>query len=867
MLPAGTRVGPYEIVSWLGAGSMGEVYRARDTKLHREVALKTLPDELARQPERLARLKQEARILASLNHPGIATLHGLEESDSGVPVLVMELVEGEALSDRLRRGPLPPRESVAIAHQIALALEAAHEKGVLHRDLKPGNIRLAIDGRAKLLDFGLAKAVREAALDSQFATKTSPPGGAEVIGTAPYMSPEQARGQEADRRGDIWAFGCMLYEMLAGKRAFEGATFSDTVAAVLDREPDWQALPAETPPAVRRLLRRCLQKEKDRRLRDIGDARLELEELLAGPARANGERDEAFALEALSVVSGMRPSSGKGAVVKGTRAFVAIAVLLACVVAAVLADRALRRLPLAQPPTYRRLTFDRGTVPRARFAPDGNTVVYNALWRGEPSEVFTMRLDSRESRPLGLPGVLHAISSTSELAVGLGALGPQHYESTLARVPLAGGAPREVLEGVRSADWSPDGADLAVVRVQEGTHRVEFPIGKVLYEAKGDITDLRVSPRGDWLAFLQHSPDSPAGSLVAVDRAGAQRILSSDWADLYGLAWRPDGREVWFTAAGRGEFKALHAVTLDGRERLVARMLGQIDLKDLARDGRVLLSHPNFRIEMVSLAPGVSKERDLTWLGVSWLADLSDDGRQVLFTELPEGAGEGGLTYLRKTDGSPAVRLGEGVALGLSPDGKWALSVLTSPSRLVLLPTGVGQGKTLTRPGLTYLGEGSWFPDSRRVLFTAAANGGPSHAYVQDVEGGEPRSFGPPAIGRPLVAPDSRTVVALALDGKPILFSVDAGEARPCPGLESGDLPIRWTADGRALFFQRDRGLTAEVHRLELVTGRKKLLWELAAHDLAGADRPFVRLTPDGKSYAYSFGRDLSDLYLVDGLK
>jgi eukaryotic-like serine/threonine-protein kinase len=306
MLPAGTRVGPYEVVSWLGAGGMGEVYRAWDTTLDREVALKTLPEEeLASQPERLARLRQEARILASLNHPGIAILHGLEESDGGVPVLVMELVEGETLADRLRRGALPWRDAVTVAHQIALALEAAHDKGILHRDLKPGNIRLAPDGRVKLLDFGLAKAVQRAALDSRLDTDTSPhsePGA--VLGTAPYMSPEQARGQEADRRTDIWAFGCVLYEMLTGKRAFEGTTYSDTVAAILDREPDWKALPQEVPTALVRLLRRCLQKEKDKRLRDIGDARLELEELLAGTdpiteARPGRRRDAVWPVIAI----------------------------------------------------------------------------------------------------------------------------------------------------------------------------------------------------------------------------------------------------------------------------------------------------------------------------------------------------------------------------------------------------------------------------------------------------------------------------------------------------------------------------------------------------------------------------------------
>jgi serine/threonine-protein kinase len=287
MLSAGTRVGPYEIVSWLGAGGMGEVYRARDTKLGREVALKTLPEELSRQPERLARLRQEARILASLNHPGIATLHGLEDSDSGVPVLVMELVEGESLQDRLQRGRLSPQEALTVGRESALALEAAHQKGVLHRDLKPGNIRILPDGRVKLLDFGLARALRDATLDSRLDTETSPhsePGA--VLGTAPYMSPEQARGQDVDRRSDAWAFGCVLFEMLAGKRAFQGASFSDTLAAVLEHDPDWAALPSDTPAAALRLLRRCLQKDRDKRLRDIGDAGLELQELLAGPVSA-----------------------------------------------------------------------------------------------------------------------------------------------------------------------------------------------------------------------------------------------------------------------------------------------------------------------------------------------------------------------------------------------------------------------------------------------------------------------------------------------------------------------------------------------------------------------------------------------------
>jgi Tol biopolymer transport system component len=433
-------------------------------------------------------------------------------------------------------------------------------------------------------------------------------------------------------------------------------------------------------------------------------------------------------------------------------------------------------------------------------------------------------------------------------------------------VPLAGGAPREVLESVGWADWSPDGADLAVVHYVEGVTRLEFPIGKVLYESTGTISHVRVSPRGDWVAFADHGDPTQglgAGSVVAVDRAGGRKTLSSGWADLFGLAWRPDGGEVWFTAARRGEFKALRAVTLAGEERLVMRVMGQVDLEDISREGRILVGHPNFRIEMVARAPGESKERELTWLGLSAVADLSKDGTKVLFTELPEGAGEGGTTYLRGTDGSPAVRLGDGMAQGLSPDGKWALAILTSPSRLVLLPTGPGQTKDLTRPGLTYLVAG-WSPDSRRVLFVAEAQGA-RRTYEQTVDGGEPRAVGPEGVA--LLTPDGRSLVAVR-DGKAFLHPAEGGEPRPIPGFEPGDWPVGWSRDGRSLFLQRFQDLAIQIHRLDTLTGRRELLFGLVPSDPAGI-APFlgVAVSADGKSYAYSFIRNLSELYLIEGLK
>ncbi len=817
---------------------MGEVYRAHDTKLRRDVAVKILPQAFAADSDRLARFKREAQILASLNHPYIASIYGFEESN-GIHALVMELVEGLTLADRIAGGPLGVEESLKIASAIADALEAAHEKGIVHRDLKPANVKTT-DNRVKVLDFGLAKM----RLDDGAATpSTTPTISASVsrpgvtVGTAAYMSPEQAKGNPVDKRADIWAFGCVLFELLTGERAFAGENTTDCLVSVLTKEPDWTLLPAATPPRIVELLRRCLRKNFRERLRDIGDAQIEI---LSDPVVA--------------------PSSIPDRRRRGRALGAAVAVLFAGVAAGVLAYRALERVP-GDPPTPRRLTFERGEIGTARFAPDGSTVVYSAEWRSEPPELFTTRLDSRESRPLGLSGHLRAISSTSELAFGVG--------GSIARVPLAGGAPRAVMDRVGAADWAPDGAELAVVRYLQNNVRIEFPVGNVIYETNDNVTNLRVSPRGDWLAFVQHPPSEDGGSLELVSRTGATRVLSSGWADLIGVAWRPDSREIWFTGARRRETKSLRAVTLDGKERVVARLLGQMGLHDVDRNGRALIAQEHYGIEMRARGPGSAAERDLTWLGLSNVANISADGRRVLFTVFNEGDFSSGQTYMVQTDGTPAVRLGEGRAMALSPDGKWALSELTSPSRLVLLPTGIGTEKTLEGAGLTYLDDrASWFPDSRRVAFAAQGNNSPPRLYVQDTDGGAPRPVGPTDVRLPLVAPDGRMVAGLTRRG-PVLLSLDAPDPRPCPGLDADDLPLAWTADGRGLFFLR-KGVppTVEIHRIELSSSRQKLVWTLTLADSAGVRTPgWVSVTPDGKYYAYSFERVLSDLYLLEGLK
>ena len=284
-LEAGRKLGPYEILDAIGAGGMGEVYRARDTKLGREVAIKVLPEAFAQNEERLARFEREARLLASLNHPNIATLYGLEQSD-GVQFLVMELADGETLAERLRRGPIPVEDTLPIFKQIAEALEAAHEKGIIHRDLKPANINVSSEGKVKVLDFGLAKAmsgdpVKSEASESPTITRDATATGV-ILGTAAYMSPEQARGKPVDKRADIWAFGCVFFEALTGRTGFLGETVSDTISAILRGEPNWQALPESTPAIVRSLLRHCLQKDPNQRLHDIADARIEIEDVLTG---------------------------------------------------------------------------------------------------------------------------------------------------------------------------------------------------------------------------------------------------------------------------------------------------------------------------------------------------------------------------------------------------------------------------------------------------------------------------------------------------------------------------------------------------------------------------------------------------------
>ena len=856
MLASGTKLGSYEVVVQIGAGGMGEVYQAHDTKLGRDVAIKVLPAAFVNDPERLSRFQREARVLAALNHPNIATIHGLEQSQ-GIHFLIMELVAGETLGQRVKAGAVPVEEAMKISVQMADALEAAHEKGIVHRDLKPANVKVTPEGRVKVLDFGLAKAfagdeTNEDIGNSPTVSRLATMQGV-ILGTAAYMSPEQARGKAVDKRTDIWAFGCVLYELLTGVQAFHGEATADILAAVVTKEPDWNRLAANTPLQACELVRRCLQKDARRRLRDIGDARIEIDEAIATPATIGPTSAVAIPQRARWVRAtlwGIMP------------------LLLVVVAIGLLLN--LRRSPAS--PIYRQMTFRRGTIRAARFAPDGNTIVYSAAYEGGGFQIYWMRSESVESTPLPfLNARFHSVSSSGELAIGLRRGGT----ITLAEVPLAGGAPREILDGFADADWAPDGENLAVARDLGDRVRIEFPVGHVLYDTGPGVgvRELRFSPRGDLLAFIETGPVGE--SICVLDHAGKRRILSPNWETIRGLAWNPMTGEIWFGARGanvRSEGLILHAVSLSGKERVVARVPGLLIVDDIARDGRVLLTHAEWRTSMICLPPGSAKEVDLSWFDFSRGADLSNDGKSILFDEGGIAGGAKGGVYLRGTDGSPAVHLGEGEALGLSPDGQWALSRPSdSAEQLLLLPVRAGQSRVLKAGGMEYQ-SAEWLPDGKRILFSGAPHGNPARLYVQEIEGGNFHPLAPEGVDLGPVSPDGNYLIGRGPGPGVFLYPVSGGPSRAVMGVEPDDQLVRWDADGKRVFLTRAEGpaVSLSIYRLDLTSGQRELWKKIGPADPTGLrsiDITDVHLTPDGTVYSYSYMRDLSNLYVVEGLK
>jgi hypothetical protein len=820
-----------------------------------------LPAAFAADPERLRRFEQEARTTGALNHPNVLAVLDVGSHD-GAPYLVAELLEGETLRERLETGPLPPRRAVELAEQVAHGLAAAHEKGIVHRDLKPENLFVTRDGRVKILDFGLAKlsSAPEAPADRTI-TPSQDLRTAEgvVLGTAGYMSPEQVRGRSADHRADTFAFGAILYEMLTGSRAFARETGAETMTAILRDEPPKLAAPGlPVPAALDRIVRHCLEKSPEQRFQSA--------------------RDLAFALHAAFEGSGAAETQARAATsaVRSRRARLALplaALALVTVAAGGYLTGRLVRSGAASEPVFKRLTFGRGTIRAARFAPDGKIVVYGAAWDGQPITLFLTRTDALESTPLALPEAeLLAMSPTGELAVSLGhSFSGWMGAGTLARAPLLGGGARPVIENVREADWPPAGSELAIVRRVDGRERLEYPPGRVLFTGSGYLSHIRFSPRGDRIAFADHPVYADDfGSLAVVDLAGAVTHLTGPTQGLRGIAWSPSGDEVLFTANFGNQNMTLYAVTLAGRRRCVLGGVSHMVLFDISRDGRMLLGRDTNLRHVEALVAGAAGPQDVALVRESPVGRfISPDGTLLPITDQYEDLY---ATYLRRADGSPPVRLGDGDGYDLSPDGKWVVA-LTGESlpRILLHPTGTGQSREVANPEGLVFDCARWLPPGERIIAFGRAAGRPTRGFVLDVGGAPPRPFTEEGVTASTinaipVSRDGVHVIALDPRGGFTEYRTDGGAARPGPGLAAGDVPIEYSDDGRSLFVGRRDGAGWRVLKLDPATGRSAVWTEIRPSESAGLRLSGIYITPNGRYWVHTYSRLLTDLYTVEGL-
>jgi serine/threonine protein kinase len=858
-LASGTRLGPYEIVGAIGAGGMGEVYRARDRRLDRDVAVKVLPERVASDAGALARFEREAKAVAALSHPGILDIHDFGRQDQTV-YAVTELLQGQTLRDSLRAGPLPLRKAIDSGAQIARALAAAHDKGIVHRDLKPENLFLTADGRVKILDFGLAAhqppAGTTAGEDSPTLTRQTDPGT--VVGTVGYMAPEQVRGQTADHRADIFSLGAVLYEMLTGRRAFSRETTAETMTAILKEdppEPTWLSHPI--PPPVLSVVERCLEKSPETRFRSAGDL--------------------AFALE-------LGSSDSHGKVVslpprRRRRWPLAAAAVLAAPLAGVFAGY---RLASSPPPSLRQLTFRPGYVQSAHFAPDGQVIAYGAALGGRATEVFSTRTDSQESRSLGFPPAdVVGMSRSGDMALLLNRrfLGTWLSVGTLAKAPLGGGAPREILEDVYDADISPDGQRFAVVRQVGSRQQLEYPIGTVLFktESGGWIDKPRIAPDQRRVAFAEHDGYGDDRGYIAVAAEGDKPVRWS--AELLnsvtGVAWGPRDDEIQFSGSRSSENGAIWSIRRAEAPRLVLRAPAELRLDDVAPDGRMLVSSGMRSATIAGLLAGFTAERDLSTYGDEDTAGLSGDGRVMAATNESPGSGRNSEIYLRFADAPDTVRLGPGTGNSVSPDGKWVWGYSrTTPTRstrgFFFYPTGAGAARTIELGSVTFRSSAfkdvSWSLDGSRVCFPGFEPGMPLQAYILDVAGGAPRRIETPEILAAVLAPDGQSVAIILADGKAAIHPVGGGAAKPFAGIGVGERPVAWQDDGSALFVW-DGSFPARVFRLEIATGKRTLWKELRPYDPSGVLYGRLQMSPNGKYYVYRYRTILNRLYLVEGAK
>jgi predicted Ser/Thr protein kinase len=842
-LASGTRLGSYVIVSPLGAGGMGEVYLAKDSRLGRDVAIKVLPTDVATDQDRLTRFEREAKAVSALNHPHIVTLYEVGTSDSG-PFIVMERIDGRSVRELLDEGPVPIRRLLTIGTQIAEGLAKAHAAGIVHRDLKPGNVMVTNDGFAKILDFGLAKLVYPEldanAMDAATTMARDTASGL-VMGTPGYLSPEQASGKPVDYRADQFALGALLYEMATREGPFKRATLVESLAATIadDVEPLRSRRP-DVPAPLAWLIDRCLSKDPNDRYASTSDLAREL----------------ASIREHLSDLTRMPSGEMPAAAKKTTRQWMPWAAAILAGVSLGAAGFVLARATaVVTVPSYQPLTFQRGTITGARFGPDGKTIYYSAAYGAGPSRVYQTHVDRPESKLLDIPpGFLLGVSVKQELAVLLTTQRATYVSpGTLARVPAIGGTPRSLIEGAIYADWGPDGDQMAV-NLNPGC---EFPIGRQIEPRCGMI---RVSPKGDRVAITRD------GGVDIRDLAG-KPVASVDLPLAFGMAWSPDGREVWVTGSesGGAHDRALYAIDLLGTRRLITRIAGALTIYDVAPDGRtgLIVTGAGWNAVNASRVEG-GEEQPLDLFGRSAIAGLSADGKRVLIDETRE-VGSG--SYLRTTDGKETIRFEGYTALGLRPDGAWMLvNTRGRFDQLQLMPTGAGQARGVPlNPGLE-LARGQvvlWSGDFRRVFTWLQQKDDSATARLYVREGEQLweaiTPAGPP--GQFAVSPDGGSVAVLGQDNLVAIYSTAGQPPRRLDG-ERGR-PIHWSRDGHLVLIGEER-FPARLYRRHLITGKIEPWRTIAPPDPSGVmfvGRVFI--AADEQSYVYQYSRGLNELYLV----
>lgn len=860
-LAAGTKLGPYEINSPLGAGGMGEVYKARDPKLDRFVAIKVLPPSLAENRDLLSRFEREAKAVAALNHPNILGIYDFG-TEGDHTYAVMELLEGESLRDRLRTGALAPKKAVELASQMAEGLAAAHVRGIVHRDVKPENIFLGRDGRVKILDFGLAKQLPKwtgaAGPHTNLPTEapSAPTEAGVVMGTVGYMSPEQVRGESADHRSDVFSFGAVLYEMLCGRRAFHRDSPVETMNAILHDDPATLVVTkGQMPPALERLVHHCLEKAPEGRFQSM--------------------KDVAFDLQSISTISAVDGGKVATRPLRGRAAWAALGLAVALLAGLAAWATGAVHLGRYEQPVFHQVSFRQGRIAKARFAPGGQEVIYDASWQGEPWQLFATPIVDPKERPFGQTDVqLLDLSGAGELVLRLNSkvADTWQFEGTLARSALGGDlAPKAILGGVLQAAWAPK-SEFAVVRATGGRSLLDYPPGKVRVESAGWIGDLRFSPDGKLLAYVDHpAAGDDAGRIAVLDVAsGKTRIVSKDFGTLRGLAWR--GQEIWFTAGSHILNRALYAVGLSEKGRGVFTQAGGLHLHDVAPDGRVLMSREEMRGGLVSLAEGQLQPLDLSWRTWSYLLDTSADGRTLLFEE-EEGDPGGYDLFLRPSSGGHATPLGKSAGYGaLSPDGTFAVAWLDRPApRWVLYPTGTGVPRELAAHGIRSIKSVTFSKDGKSLVFIGQEGEKEDRVWLLGLDGNAPKPLTLEGVTGletwPLLSPDGRSFLAREKGGWAIFdFARPDAPVRRVAGLEDGEVLTQWRPDGRFLV-TRPGAFPIEVWTLDPTTGKRQRWKTVSPAGYVGTDCSTIRFSEDGKRMAARYILQRSTLYVVDGLR